>query len=399
MWRRLAEVRLRDTGRRFPAVLILGARQVGKTTLATQVFPTHEYCDLEEPSTRARFTRDPTFELRSRASSSVILDEAQAVPSVFAALRGVIDARPRRGRFVILGSAQPSLIRGVSESLAGRVGVLDLDPLVASEVAAGSPRVSLESVWLKGGFPLALRPGGAGWMESYLRTLVERDLPQLGYETNPLRMRRLLTMVAHMQGGLLNLSQLGNALDVSYHTIARDLDLLEAAYIVRRLPPYFRNVGKRLTKSPKIYIRDTGMLHHLLGISSMKALLDHPARGASWETLVIEDVIRREKLRHPDTRFSFWRTAAGVEMDLIVERGRHRFGIEIKSAPHRTARELDALARAAADADTTSGTWILDAGGPAAPAAPGIERRGFATSLDWLPQPVRRRQVRSPLRS
>ncbi len=394
MWTRLAETRLGQLGRQFPAVLILGARQVGKTTLARRVFPTHTYCDLEEPGTRARFTHDPTFEIESRARPNLILDEAHAVPDVMASLRGIIDARPRRGRFVILGSSQPSLVRGVSESLAGRVGVLDLDPLVAAEVSAGTPRVALDTLWLKGGFPLAQRARGSEWMEAYLRTVVERDLPQLGIDANPLRLRRLLGMLAQMQGGLLNLSQLGNALDVSYHSVARYLDLLEGAFLIRRLPPYFRNMGKRLTKSPKVYLRDTGVLHHLLGISTMPALLAHPARGASWETFVLEDLIRRERLANPGSQFSFWRTATGNEVDLLIERGPHRFAIEIKSAPRRTPREIAGLARSAADADATAGVWIVDAGGAPERLAPGVERRGFECATDWLPAAPRQGRAR-----
>jgi len=389
MWARLAEARLRQISRQFPAVVILGARQVGKTTLARRVFPQHTYCDLEEPGTRARFVHDPTFEIESRATPDLILDEAHAVPDVFASLRGIIDQRLRRGRFVLLGSSQPSLVLGVSESLAGRVGVVDLDPLVAAETLAGTPRVAPERLWLKGGFPLALRARNSDWMESYLRTVIERDLPQLGIDANPLRLRRLLTMLAHIQGGLLNLSQLGNALDVSYHSVARYLDLLEGAFLIRRLPPYFRNVGKRLTKSPKVYIRDTGVLHHLLGISTMRELMAHPGRGSSWETFVLEDLIRRERLANPGSQFSFWRTATGREVDLLIARGSRRFAIEIKSAPRRTPREIEGLSRSAVDAGVASPVWIVDAGGPPERLALGVERRGFSHSVDWLPRVVR----------
>src|SRR5882762_4411015 len=204
MWRRLATTRLRDLAEHFPAVLILGSRQVGKTTLARTVFRSLPYVDLEEPRTRALFRDDPTFQIESRAKPSLILDEAQFVPEIFTALRGIIDAHRRmHGRFVLLGSAQPSLVRGVSESLAGRVGILDLDPLTAIEVAAGRERRPWTEVWLRGGYPDPLRQGNfREWWEAFPRTYVERDLPALRVGADPILVRRLLTMLAHQQGGI-----------------------------------------------------------------------------------------------------------------------------------------------------------------------------------------------------
>jgi uncharacterized protein len=384
MWPRFCKARLLDLWRKFPAVLILGARQVGKTTLARETFPEMAYCDLEEPSLRQIFVDDPTFQIEQRARPSIILDEAQSVPEVFRSLRGLIDQkRSVKGRFLLLGSAQPSLIRSVSETLAGRVGIIELDPLTASEADRGSAPLPWENVWLCGGFPDALRGPFREWWEFYLRTYVERDLPQLGVAADPLLLRRVLTMVAHSQAGLLNASQLGNSLGVSYHTVQRYLDILEQSFLLRRLSPYFRNVGKRLTKSPKIYLRDTGLLHHLLNIGSIEELGNHPARGASWETFVIEDLIRREKIRHPLTQFYFWRTAVGSEIDLIMERGSRRFAIEVKSGrgDARAARLLEA---AMADADAAKG-WILDQGGGPDPLRPKILRRAWAEDANWLP--------------
>jgi len=276
MWDRLAAVRLRRLWRQFPAVLILGARQVGKTTLARQTFPRLPYVDLEEPRSRERFQDDPAFQLERYATTPVILDEAQAVPELFAALRGAIDRQAQKpGRFLLLGSAQPSLIRGVSESLAGRVGVLDLDPLTTAEARSGTPRRAWPALWLRGGFPAALRGDFRDWWEGYLRTYVERDLPQLGVGADPLLLRRLLTMLAHAQGGLLNASALGQSLGVSYHTVQRYLDVLEQTFLVRRLAPYHRNVRKRLVKAPKVYLRDTGLLHHLLNLPSADDVASH----------------------------------------------------------------------------------------------------------------------------
>ncbi|HEX5101649.1 MAG TPA: ATP-binding protein [Polyangiaceae bacterium] len=370
----------------FPAVLLLGARQVGKTTLARTTFRDFAYADLEEPRTRALFRDDPSFHIEARARPSLILDEAQAVPEVFAALRGLIDARRReRGRFILLGSAEPSLVRGVSESLAGRVGVLELDSLTAKEVQKGRERRPWEQLWLRGGFPDPLRSGSfRDWWEAYLRTFIERDLPALGIGTDPLLVRRLLTMLAHQQGGLLNTAALGGSLGVSHHTVRRYLDVLEQTYLVRRLPPYFRNVGKRLVKSPKVYLRDSGLLHHLLNIGTLEELESHPIRGASWEGFVLEDLIRRERLEHPHAGFFFWRTAAGAEVDLVVERGSERFALEVKAARADKPRAIHALENAARDLGAKSSVLIDMAPGHD-PVARSMERRGFAESLDWLP--------------
>lgn len=179
----------------------------------------------------------------------------------------------------MLGSAQPALVRGVSESLTGRVGILALEPLTAVEVRRGTPRLGWRRLWLAGGFPDATRSDFREWWEAYLRTYVERDLPAVGVSAEPLLLRRLLTMLAHQQGGLFNASQLGGALGVTYHTVERYVNILEQTFLVRRLTPYARKIGKRLVKSPKLYLRDTGLLHHLLGISTLDDLASDPIRG------------------------------------------------------------------------------------------------------------------------
>jgi predicted AAA+ superfamily ATPase len=381
----MAAGRLRLLTRQFPSVLLLGARQVGKTTLARAVFPRGAYCDLEEPSLRQLFSADPSFQIRKRAGRFLILDEAQAVPEVYPALRGIIDEeRRRRERFLLLGSANPGLIRRVSETLAGRVGILDLDPLCSSEVLRGRPSLPYEDLWVKGGFPDALRGDFREWWEAYLRTYVERDLSQLGLSPDPLLLRRLLTMIAHQQGGLWNASQLGASLGVTHHTVRRYLSVLEQTFLVRVWAPYFKNVGKRLRKAPKVYLRDTGLLHHLLNISTLADLDFHPVRGASWETFVIEDLLRRERLKRPYTQFFFWRTAAGLEVDLVLDRGSNRIAIEVKLGEEDLGRVVSRLQSGMKDLDAKRGYLITESPG-VTPLAPGIERRGFGDCLHWLP--------------
>jgi predicted AAA+ superfamily ATPase len=387
MWSRLASQRLRELWKQFPAVLILGARQVGKTTLARESFPKIPYCDLEEPKLRELFAADAAFQIGRREEGGLILDEAQTVPAVFPALRGIIDAdRKRKGRFLLLGSAQPDLVRQTSESLAGRIGILELDPLTVAEVSAAKPRVTWERLWLGGGFPDAVQGDFREWWEAYLRTYVERDLPALGLSAEPLLLRRLLTMLAHQQGGLFNASHIGAALGVSYHTVQRYVDILEQTFLLRRLTPYFRNVGKRLTKAPKIFLRDTGLLHHLLNIAKLDELENHPVRGASWETFVIEDLLRREKLAHPHSQAYFWRTATGDEADLVLDRGGGELlALEVKAGSGADLDVARKLAKCAKDVKARA-SWVIGQAKGTEPLVPGVERRGFVECIDWLPE-------------
>lgn len=385
MFERLATPLLHAAAAKFPVVTILGARQAGKTTLARTAFPDFEYLDLEDPRTAGRFRDDARFALERDSGAGLILDEAQAVPGLFAALRGAVDARRTgNGRFILLGSAQPALVRGVAESLAGRAAAFDLDPLTACEVLTGDQPQDWRALWLKGGFPDALRGDFRGWWEAYLRMLLERDLPQYGVSADALFMRRLLTMLAHQHGGLLNTSSLGASLGVSYHVIQRQLDVLEAVFLIRRLAPWFRNVGKRLTKSPKVYIRDSGLLHHLLNISSADELANHPSRGASWEGFVIEDVVRREKVARPTSTPWFWRTAAGAEVDLLLDRGGERVAIEIKAGRGADASALRALRDTLPDIEARR-AWIVDQAAGIAQMGPRIARAGFAEVVRGTP--------------
>jgi predicted AAA+ superfamily ATPase len=379
-WKRLAEQRLRELSLQFPAVVVLGARQVGKTTLAKSSFPTAAYKDIESPLLRLRFSEDPTHEL-GQLGEMTILDEAQTVPALFPALRGAIDARrsDRKCHFCILGSAQPALIQAVSESLAGRIGLLELDPLTAAETG-----LSIATHWLAGGFPEALRGDFRSWWEPYLDTVLQRDLAAYGLRPNAIFLRRLLTMLAAQQGGLLNLSAIGNSLGVNYHTVQHGLDLLEGVFLIRRLPPYFRNIRKRLVKSPRVFIRDSGLLHHLLNISTPHDLDNHPLRGASWEGFVIEDLIRRERLAHPFTQFFFWRTATGQEADLVFERGNERIVIEIKANsatnPH-DAKKVEAILD---DVGANQG-WLVGYGGESTQLTPRVRSVSLDFTPDWLP--------------
>ena len=385
MYPRLAASRLHDLAARFPALVILGARQVGKTTLARTAFPELPYLDCEDPATAAALREDARFVFERREREGLIIDEAQAVEGVFAAVRGLIDeARSRHGRFVILGSAQPALVRGAAESLAGRAAVVELSPLTASEATTGDPPADWHQLWVKGGFPDALRGDFREWWEAYLRLFLERDLPQYGVSSDAVLARRLLTMLAHSQGGLLNASQLGGSLGVSYHTVQRYLSVFEQTFLIRPLRPYYRNVGKRLVKAPKVYLRDTGLLHHLLDISTLDQLESHPVRGASWETFVIEDVLRREQLFHPGSGAFFWRTGTGAEADLIIERGNRRVAIEIKTARGDHPRIVRALESVLDDVDADQG-WIIDEGRRIDSLGKRIARAGFGEILHGTP--------------
>jgi hypothetical protein len=324
---------LRGLLRRFPAVTVLGPRQCGKTTFIRQALPGWTYLDLERPAHALPLAADPEARL-DQLGDRVIFDEAQRLPELFPVLRGRIDRRRSRpGRFVLLGSAAPSLVHGISESLAGRTAFLDLPPFRWDEVRGGRGS-GLAALWLGGGFPDAFLARTADrraeWMEAYTRAFIERDLPGLGIDVSPPQMRRLWTMLAHANGGVWNASQIAASLGVSYHTVNRYVDILEQAFLVRRLPPYFANIGKRVVKSPKLFFRDSGLLHYFLGIRTAKELDAHPARGASWETFVIDQLLSGWARVDPGARGHFWRTAQGDEVDLLVQVGSRLVAFEAK---------------------------------------------------------------------
>ena len=333
MIRRRAIGLVRDLATQFPAVLILGARQCGKTTLA-RTFLKGEYFDFEKPSDLQVFLGDPELALR-RFQSPIIIDEAQTLPEIFPILRAVIDEkRALKGRFFLLGSVNPALIKQISESLAGRVGVVELTPFLFAE--AKGMGVDLATHWLRGGFPDACSEENAGkwqrWQENYVRMFTEHDLLRHGVKLSHIQTRRLMTMLAHQHGHLVNASQLGRSLGITYHTVNAYLDLLEGHYLCRRLTPYYANLGKRLVKSPKVYIRDSGVFHYLLGISDERQLLESPYRGNSWEGYMVEQLIAVEQLTRAGSQFFFYRTHAGSEIDLLIDRGHERIGFEFKCA-------------------------------------------------------------------
>ena len=357
----------------FPAVLILGPRQCGKTTLARN-FLRGSYFDLEKPSDYRVFADDLEYAI-GRSAEPLILDEAQTIPALFSVLRSVIDDRRKsNGRFYLLGSVSPSLIRQVSESLAGRVGMIDLTPFLYPETIRAS--MDLPSYWLRGGFPDACLESNADrrtrWHEQYVQALVQRDLAGYGFKTAPPEMRRFLGMLAHVHGGLQNASELGRSLGVTYHTVGSYLDILEGHFLLRRLRPWHSNIGKRLVKSPKIYVRDSGLLHYLLGIRSERDLLQSPRRGASWEGCLIEQLVALENLTHTGSQFWFYRTRAGAEIDLVVERGDRRIGYEFKCASSASRSDAAGLQIGLADGIISSGI-VVHCGSRRYPLADNIE--------------------------
>lgn len=333
----LTEDRLRQS----PAVVLLGPRQVGKTTLARTIAARHPNAmvlDLEREADRAALQQPELF-FAAHRDQLLVLDEIQLTPHLFAALRPEIDSDRRAGRFLLLGSASGELLRQSGESLAGRVSYLELTPLLAAELPV-EKLADLQSLWLRGGFPLSClaRDDASSyvWRQDFIRTFLQHDLADLGVRVPAETLRRFWQMLAHLQGQLFNASQLGLSLGGASHTTAaRYLDVLVDTMMVRRLPPHFTNIGKRLVKSPKVYLRDSGVLHALLGLASVQDLQGHPVAGASWEGFVVEQVAASLP---PDAHLSFYRTAAGTELDLVIEQGARKVGVEIKfsSAPKPT---------------------------------------------------------------
>ena len=333
-----------------PAVVILGPRQIGKTTLAREVVagaPESIYLDLEDPGHAARLV-DPARYLSQHASALTILDEVQRMPGLFNVLRGQIDLRRRMGRrarhFLLLGSASRALLNQSAESLAGRVVYYELPGLDAQEVGDDS---DADRLWLRGGFPdsFTARSDAAStrWRLAFLRTYLEREVPHFGVRIPAATLRRFWTMLAHRQGGLLNASALAQSLGVSAPTASRYVDLLVDLLLVRRLPPYFANVGKRLVKAPKVYIRDTGILHALLGLRTYDELLSHPVAGPSWEGFVIENLLAVAPF---GADAWFYRTRAGAEIDLLLLLpGQRLWAVEVmRSAVRKTSRGFEVAA-------------------------------------------------------
>lgn len=319
--------KIRDHLENFKCVALLGPRQVGKSTLSKLILdanPNSVYLDLEDPVDFAKLS-DPSAYLDANKDKLICLDEIQRYPELFTILRGHLDRGQRDGQLLILGSASPLLIRQSSETLAGRISFIEITPFLANEID------DTKKLWVQGGFPesyLKSEEFSFEWRKNYIQTFLERDIPNLGINIPALTLRRLWQMLAHSNGQLLNKSKLGQALGVSANTIQKYLDILEGTYIIRQLQPFHTNTKKRLVKSPKVYIRDTGLLHQLLGIESYNDLLGHPIVGESFESHVITSII--ENL--PRYKASFFRSSGGSEIDLVLEKGQKKICIEVKAS-------------------------------------------------------------------
>lgn len=315
----------------FPAVAILGPRQCGKSTLAKHIISQYSnslYLDLENPAVLEKLN-NPLIFFKANKEKLICLDEIQRTPQLFSTLRSIIDNNNRNSQFLILGSASPDLIKQSSESLAGRIIYHELTPFTYSEI---KDFTSLQNYWLKGGFPRSLLARGntesQDWLQSFIQTFLERDIPQLGYKIPPNTIRRLWQMTAHNHGQTLNSSKLSESLGVSNVTVRKYIDILESTYMLRLLKPYETNLKKRLIKSPKTYIRDSGILNKLLDINNFNSLLGHPVFGNSWEGIVIENILTHFN----NFNSAFYKTQDGSEIDLIIYNEHFKFAIECKSS-------------------------------------------------------------------
>jgi predicted AAA+ superfamily ATPase len=323
MIKREAEAQINDLLKLFPAVAILGPRQVGKTTLAKQLAAgyteTTLYLDLEKQADRNRLADAHSY-LQNQQDKMVIIDEVQLMPELFSVLRPLIDEHRRPGRFILLGSASPKLVKGVSETLAGRIAYTELTPVTTAELPSN---ISYHQHWFRGGFPESLLAktdtASQQWLQAFMRSYVERDLENLfGVNISSITMQRLWTMLAHVSGNVWNAETFARSLGITAPTVLRYLDYLEGGFMVKRLQPWFVNTKKRLVKSPKVYVRDTGLLHALLNIHSADEILSHPVAGASWEGYVLEQIAA---CKNPELQLHFYRTHDGAECDAVLVKG------------------------------------------------------------------------------
>lgn len=379
--------RLERLLRDFPAVLVYGPRQCGKSTLVRAVCHGFRHLDLERPADLGLLEADLEGFLAAHPRRLAI-DEAQRLPELFPALRHAIDSGRGPGRFVLTGSASPALIRRVTESLAGRVALVELTPFRSSELSAGPAG----GRWFWGGFPPvhARRTARArsDWLDAYVSSYLERDLPSYGVRLPPARLRTLWTMLTHVHGNLVNVSDLARSLAVSSHTVDGDLDVLEQTFMVRRLRPFHANVQKRLTKSPKLYLRDTGLLHFLAGLRDSRELATWARRGASFEGLVIEELVAwaQDRLTRPEA--FFWRTQAGAEVDLVLVHGRRTVPIEIKLGAAVGPRDFTGLRQCMSDLGLRRGFVVYG----------GDEPRRLGSGIELLPwRALARGEVDLPL--
>jgi uncharacterized protein len=361
--------------RDFPVILVYGPRQCGKSTLVRAACPGWAHLDLERPSDLGLLQSDLEGFLREHPRRLAI-DEAQRLPELFPALRHAVDSGRGAGRYVLTGSASPSLVHSVSESLAGRIALFELTPFRSAELESPFSR---KGRWFWGGYPPvhARRTGPSRlvWLDSYVSTYLERDLPSYGLRLPPARLRMLWTMLTHVHGNLLNVSDLARSLSVSPHTVDADLDVLEQTFMVRRLRPYHANVQKRLTKSPKVYLRDTGLLHFLGGLREPRELGTWSRRGASFEGLVIEELIAAaaDQVVRPEP--FFWRTQAGAEVDLLLVHGKRIVPVEVKLGAAVAPRDVAGLRSCMADLGLSRGLVVYG----------GDEPRRLGRQIDLVP--------------
>ena len=354
---------------RSRVVALLGPRQCGKTTLAREFVDPESpnYFDLEDPVGLARLA-EPETALRT-LRGIVVIDEVQRRPDLFPLLRVLADRRPLPARFLILGSASPELIRHSSETLAGRVETVPLEGFRLADVGAAR----LERHWLRGGFPLAFtarsEAGSVAWRRQFLQTFLERDIPQLGVRVPAAALRRFWNMLAHHHGQLWHAAELARALGVGEPAVRRYLDLLTGVFMVRQLPPWFENLGKRQVKSPKVYVRDSGLLHVFLGVATKRELEMHPKIGASWEGYAVEEVL---KAVAPDDAY-FWATHQGAELDLLLFKGGQRIGVECKRADSPSLTQSMRIAAADLRLDHLHVVY------------PGTRRYSLAQGIDVVP--------------
>jgi hypothetical protein len=393
--RDLIEQALRD----FPVVALLGSRQAGKTTLAREVVRRREaraiYLDLELPSDAARLAEAEIY-LEHHSGALVVLDEIQRVPDLFPVLRGLVDRRRRAGRFLVLGSASPALLRQASESLAGRITYIELPPFSLTEVADRGTMAdtTLRRLWLRGGYPQSFlarsEQASRNWREAFIKSFLERDVPEFGIRIASTRLRRFWEMLAHVHGQVWNASAFAQNFDVSAPTVRHYLDVLSDLFVVRQLQPLATNLKKRLVKAPKVYIRDSGLRHTLLRIASLEELHGHPALGSSFEGFAIEQIL---ELVPATCDVAFYRTHTGVEIDLVLSpSGRRRIGVEIKftAAP----RVTQGLRLAMQETGCTEG-YVVTAGRATFPLGNRMHAMPLAAFLRDIAEPLAARSRRS----
>jgi len=366
----------------FPAVLILGPRQCGKSTLVKMMSDYLQdfiYLDLQNRDDIAKLS-EPGLFFQANRQKTICLDEIQLIPEMFSILRSEIDLNRRPGKFILLGSASRDLIQHSAESLAGRIGMIELTPFLISELSSKKD-FDINLFWSRGAYPdsyLAVSDKASSlWCENFLRTYTERDIPQLGFQIPANQIRRMLIMSAHSHGQVFNASKLGESLGLTHPTVKRYLDLLEQTFILRTLQPFMGNVKKRLVKTPKVYVRDTGLLHRLLQINDFNSLMGNPIFGASWEGLVIENICSSIN----NCEFSFYRSATGDELDLIIHKSNKMIAVECKAS---TAPKLSKGFWRSLDVVKPDKTYIVAPVNETYPVAKNVDVCGLTEVIDLL---------------